>query len=224
MSSVAVETGFSDLLRWILLLIGAAVVFGVYLFSRRSSNRADADDSRAHAASNDVVDDAQSDPSPDESPSAAQMPAGESDEKRLLVLHVRAMDGHKFSGGDILRIAERAKLKCASGDGGGFFEYFDEQRAQPDLDIEPQPLFYVANMFSPGLFDFRQMGSFSTTGLSLFAQLPGVLPADEVFGRLLAHARLFAEGLQGSVIDENHNEITSRSIQAMRDTFRSSAE
>ena len=235
------EAGFSDPLRVILLLIGVAVVFGVYLFSRRAPHSADTEASRTHTPLNAAANDARTSPTPtatiadarprlasDEAPSTTrfttQAPADGGGDERVLVLHVRATAGRKFAGEDILRIAERAKLKRASGDAGGYFEYFGEQQARLAPDVEARPLFYVANMFSPGLFDFQRMDSFSTTGLSLFAQLPGTLPADEIFDSLLTHARLFAEGLQGSILDENHNDVTSRTIRAMQDTFRSRAE
>ncbi len=212
-------------------MIGAVLVVGVYLFSRLVPRRVGTEDAATHAPpgvpSNGVVseavDDAQPPPAPGVPPSTEPAAVAADNEQRLLVLHVRARAGHRFAGEDILCIAEQAGCKRASRDAEGFLQYFDTQPARLDPGIEPQPLFYVANMFDPGRFDFQRIGSFSTTGLSLFAQLSGALPADQIFDRMLAHARLFAEGLQGSILDENHKEITSRKIRAMQESLRSSA-
>ncbi len=139
---------------------------------------------------------------------------------KVLVLHVQSKSQRQFAGADILRIAERAGLERATGSDGGFFQY-RVSRIVPEPD-EP-PLFYMANMFSPGVFDWGKMEDFSTAGLSLFAQLPGTLPPLETFDELLKCARLFAAGLGGAVRDDSRSDLTVQTIQHIKEELQAYA-
>ncbi len=139
---------------------------------------------------------------------------------KLLVLHVQAKARRKFVGPEILRVAEQTALDRASGSDGGFF-----QRRAPDVAAasDDAPLFYMANMFSPGVFRWEEMESFSTSGLSLFAQLPGALPPLETFDELLKCARLFAAKLHGVVLDESRSDLTVQTIQHIKEDLQAYA-
>lgn len=136
---------------------------------------------------------------------------------KLLVLHVRAKAEKKFAGAEILRIAEQTALERTA---GGFF-----QRRAPagGADSDGPPLFYLANMFSPGVFKWDEMDSFSTSGLSVFAQLPGALQPLETFDELLKCARLFAAKLQGVVLDESRSDLTAQTIQHIKEELQNYA-
>ena len=139
---------------------------------------------------------------------------------RLLVLHVQARSKQSFSGADIMRVAEQAGLEQAAGSNGGFYQC----RLGGGADAPGhEVLFYVANMFSPGVFKWSGMESFSTTGLSLFAQLPGALPPLETFDKLHECARRFAQGLQGAVCDESRSNLTSQTIQHIKEDLQNYA-
>lgn len=226
------EALFSDLLRGLLLLIGVVFVVSVYLFSRQVSSRRAADDAKAKELSSHKP----VQPSVSESgrvaagkrvvpqltrfASSGQRPSvGRRGGERVLVLHVRAPSGSKFTGEDILCVAVQAKLERTRSGEGEVFECPATGQGQVTPGIRPQPLFYVTNMFSPGSLDF-QRSSFATSGLSLFTSFPGVLPPLEVFDRLLACARLFADGLRGTVLDEHRRDLTPGTIQAIRDALQ----
>ncbi len=139
---------------------------------------------------------------------------------KLLVLHVQAKAEGKFVGPEILRVAEQTELERAAGSGGGFFQrHVQGAAAHPD---DP-PLFYMANMFSPGVFKWDEMESFSTSGLSMFAQLPGALPPIETFDELLKCARLFAAKLHGVVLDESRSDLTAQTIQHIKEDLQAYA-
>ncbi len=241
------EASFSGLLRWLLLGIGVLVVAGVYWVSRRAGGgktpaaqreppvppREDpehvADPPLKEPAARQIEEHREE---PAAAPAAAPRVAqtgrhddftaapGHTLEDKLLVLHVRSKSPHQFAGADILRIAEQAGLERAAGSDGGVF-----RRRAPGstaASTEP-PLFYLANMFSPGEFEWAGMETFSTTGLSLFAQLPGALTPPETFDELLRCARLFADGLHGAVLDESRSDLTVQTIRHLREELQAYA-
>ncbi len=213
-------------MRWLLLGIGVLVVVGVYWVSRRGTSGETSIAQRIPPVPP-GEDAAHTEEPPDETPAESST----DDETlaavpehavggRLLVLHVQAKSPYKFAGADILRIAEQAGLERAAGSGGGFF-----QRRAPTSAAasEEAPLFYLANMFSPGVFKWADMESFSTTGLSLFAQLPGALTPPAVFDELLECARLFADNLHGAVLDDSHSDLTAQTIQHIKEDLQAYA-
>ena len=230
-----VETSFPGLLRWFLIGIGVAVVIAVYWVSRRESDRA-SDVPRVPPSfpPGTAETDRAAPPERVNKPAAEQ--AGEKDRPRvaraaipdaagaapggkMLVLHVQSRPPrHEFPGADILRVAEQAGLERAvtAGNNGFFRKRAPGNSATP----EPGALFYVANAFDPGVFKWSEMESFSTSGVSLFARLPGALSPLETFDELLKCARLFADGLQGAVFDESHSDLTSQTIQHIKEDLQ----
>ena len=239
------DASFSDLLRWLLLGIGVLIIIVVYWFSRRGQSKPFPSQRVVPEFPRDVVEAGESAPDGEAAEESTELQAEErstspapfkqnsdnvfteletpSDVKpasepggRLLVLHVRSKSKREFAGADILRIAEQAGLERAVGSSGGFF-----QCSAPSPD-DP-PLFYIANMFSPGVFKWSEMDTFSTAGLSLFAQLPGVLPPLKAFDALLECARRFANDLQGSVCDESRSDLTVQTIQHIKEDLQTYA-
>ena len=81
----------------------------------------------------------------------------------------------------------------------------------------------MTDMFKPGVFEWDAMASFSTSGLSLFAQLPGGLPPLETFAELLECARLFADELHGAVLDESRSDLTEQTVRHTREDLQAYA-
>ena len=234
------EASFSDTLRWLLIGAGIAVVAVVYWISRRAASRA----SGTPPPSRQVAPDFPSDTAPvvrehpEGKPGDEFVPAGVEEQVgqlrqpegvtdggesggRVLVLHVKSrLPQRGFSGTDIMRVAEQVGLERAAGSDGGFFRRPMPGDTPPD---DAQPLFYVANIFNPGVFKWTDMESFSTPGLSLFAQLPGALPPLDTFDELLKCARLLAGQLQGVVLDESRSNLTAQTIQHLREDLQAYA-
>lgn len=246
--TAVVDASFSGFLRWILIGVGVMVVIAVYLISRREgisrreADRASGPDRVPPDFPRDAAETGRDGALPERSGGPVEEQGDESDRPRLaqadplgnavgaetgaddrvLVLHVQSRSPrHKFSGADILRVAEQAGLeRAATVDNEGFF-----QRRAPGSASEADPgmLFYVTDMFDPGVFKWSEMESFSTSGVSLFARLPGVLSPLETFDELLECARLFADGLQGAVFDESHSDLTSQTIQHIKEDLQAYA-
>lgn len=100
----------------------------------------------------------------------------------------------------------------------------DEGFVFGDMDIfhyfhkgKSPALYGVVNVVEPGVFDLYAMDDISTPGITLFCQLPGVLPPTESFERLLTCARSLADKLQAKVCDDKRNTLTSQAINHYRD-------
>ncbi|MCB1773364.1 MAG: hypothetical protein KDI88_07080 [Gammaproteobacteria bacterium] len=78
-------------------------------------------------------------------------------------------------------------------------------------------LFSVANMVEPGVFPFDEMEGFTTPGVSLFTQLPGVRDGVEIYQDMLDTARHLAANLGAELQDERHNKLTRQMQEHTRE-------
>ncbi|MFO7275707.1 MAG: cell division protein ZipA C-terminal FtsZ-binding domain-containing protein [Pseudomonadota bacterium] len=78
----------------------------------------------------------------------------------------------------------------------------------------------AASLTRPGTFDLATMDLQRFGGLSLFAVLPGPLPASETFDELLATARNLNTRLRGTLQDEHGQPLTPARVAAIRESLR----
>ena len=78
-------------------------------------------------------------------------------------------------------------------------------------------LYNIASMVNPGVFPVKSMESFSTPGLTLFAQLPGPVDGMMIFSDMLYTAERLAAMLQGELQDETHSTLGKQTIEHMRE-------
>lgn len=127
-------------------------------------------------------------------------------EPLVLVLSILANTPQRFAGPALQAALEHNGLRFGDMQ---IYHYFHHG--------EHPALFSVANAVEPGTFDAEAMQEFSTPGLTLFCQLPGVLPPAEAFDSMLSHARAIAAQLNGRLCDERRNPLTSQAINHYRD-------
>jgi cell division protein ZipA len=72
-------------------------------------------------------------------------------------------------------------------------------------------------MVEPGTFDLSAMGSFTTSGLVLFLQLPGPTEPVQAFDRMVEAARSLADSLGGTVCDATRSMLTNQTVGHMRE-------
>jgi len=80
-----------------------------------------------------------------------------------------------------------------------------------------KPVFSVANVVEPGTFDPKERDYFTTPGLAFFMQLPGPLGGRVAFELMLNTAQRVADVLEGTLIDEREQLLTSDIIIGLRD-------
>ena len=197
-------------LRWILLVVGAVAVVGIYLWSRRKSevHEDDLEPGRREP----VLDDPRPWDLPrgesktaselGRKPAPAAEPAGES---LIVVLRVRSRGSEGFPGGALLAFFEEEGLE--HGQLGAFHSQ----------DVDGKPRFMVANLTEPGSFDPEAMPGQTIPGVSLFMVLPGPADAPVTLDEMLAFARRLADRFGGEVLDEGGNALTNQQAGYLRE-------
>jgi cell division protein ZipA len=80
-----------------------------------------------------------------------------------------------------------------------------------------KPVFSVANMLEPGIFDPQHLSKFVSPGLALFTRLPGPFGGRVAFELMLSNAQQIAELLEGSLEDEKHEPLSPQVINVIRE-------
>ena len=79
-----------------------------------------------------------------------------------------------------------------------------------------EPLFSLANMLEPGVFDVENMEKFATPGLAMFMTLPGIIDGQVVFELMLNTAFRLAALLKADVCDEKRILLDEEKIEIIR--------
>jgi len=225
----------SSELRFLILALGILFIAAIYLWERHKSAHAqqnrrkrlqkkieNRDDSHDRHNSDENGDD------PEEAPAwhevhtdsarvdqqqedAAESFAGELEEIEIehphqadTVLSLSVASRRKFFTGDAIVSAMYA-ADLSSGPMDIYYRYTGDHKV----------LFAVASMINPGAFP-EDMSRFRSSGLSLFARLPGDLDGEVIFEAMYATAQLLAEKLDGTLLGEDHRPLTDEVLEEMR--------
>ena len=124
-----------------------------------------------------------------------------------VILTVLAPRGQSFEGPHIQDVAEAQEMQLEA---DGLFKRF------LDRDSAAVPVFSMAHLREPGVFDPQTMATLSTPGLLLFMPLPGPLEGTEALDLLVITADHLARNLGGIISDEHHNRLTNAMLQRLR--------
>ena len=214
----------TDLLRIILLVIGATVLALIYYFGKKKEadkkNNVDAQiepelgfnssgsisSSRPTSRPNDLP----RDPaglSVDEVHEMHQEEDKLTSKDKIVTIFLHAKDGQQFDWHLIQSAAEQVGLELGQDNLYYRFKGFGENK---------ELVFMVANMLKPGIFQ----ADMRTTGLVLIMTLPGVMPALDMWDTMFPVGERIAEILGGKLTDENHHIFSRQRIAAMRDEMR----
>jgi len=128
-------------------------------------------------------------------------------ERKLVVMNLIRRDG-AFSGATIEKACSAAGLVL------GDMSIYHRQEAGSG-----RVLFSMASMLEPGSFPVGEMSGFSTPGLSLFTQLPGVRDGVEIYDEMLSTAERLAALLHAELQDEGHNKLTKQMQEHTRESI-----
>lgn len=128
-------------------------------------------------------------------------------ERKIIVINVVARDG-SFAGPAVAKATKSCDLSL--GDMSIYHRYEGKGG---------RVLFSVASMVEPGNFPANAMAGFSTPGLSIFSQLPGVRDGIEIYDEMLATANRLALLLHGELRDEGHNKLTRQMEKHTRESI-----
>lgn len=142
---------------------------------------------------------------PDE---AAPEPPGEG--RELLIVLTIITPGERDLAGSVIRNALAAfDLRP---DDHGMFHHYGNRRGPPH-----EPVFSVANVLEPGVFDLAEMDRLATPGLCLFLRRPGPLPATVAFDLMLDVGTRLSRALEAVLCDDQRCRLTVQATQALRE-------
>jgi len=128
----------------------------------------------------------------------------DSDNKELLmIMHVVAKQGAYFTGPMIKQMM--TELDLHFGEMGAF--HFSVDRLG-----KKQSIYCILNMFQPGSFDIQHMAGLETRGLTMVLQLPGPEDCLKSYNIMCEHAQRLATFLNGDLLDQDHNVMTTQAI------------
>lgn len=140
---------------------------------------------------------------------------GDENQSGVIILHVMAEPGETYRGPELLSAFD--DLGLVFGDMRIFHHY-----GVGDMKTD-RPLFHLANMLEPGSFDPDNMDDFTTRGLSLFMQLPPPLDPEAVFELMLSSARQLTGKLGGRVMNQDRQPLDDVHTELLRARVRASA-
>ena len=197
-----------DGLRWLLLLFGALVIAGVYLYSRRESEHPKEDQPRVRwrtptlrkindDTSSDEVESATTDEIQAERVATATAP------QKIVTLRLVAREKGAFKGDEL--ILSLRGIGMRSGKFGIYHRY--------DGNDESRTVFSAASLVEPGSFDLANIKDQEIPGISMFLVLPGPLDGAEAFDLMMQSARALAQTMGAELLDESGSTL---SIQRQR--------
>jgi len=126
-------------------------------------------------------------------------------ERMLIVVNLVRLEG-VFAGQTIAKACDAAGLVL-----GDMSIYHRHEEGSGRV------LFSMASMVEPGSFPAGKMDGFSTPGMSLFTQLPGVRDGVEIYEEMLSVAERLAQLLRAELQDEQHNKLTRQMQEHTRE-------
>jgi cell division protein ZipA len=124
-----------------------------------------------------------------------------------VLVTVMAPPGRLFKGSSILLAAQDLRLGLHR---SGIFDCFPQDASQSD------PVFRIAHLREPGVFDINTVGKLNTPGLLLFMQLPGPMEPPQALERMMAVAKELADKLGGSICDADRHKMTTQLSTQLR--------
>lgn len=149
---------------------------------------------------------------------AGTSPGDETGEELIIVCHVMAHEGTRFTGADIL--AATAEAGFEHGEMSIFHDLVTpegEPATGSKVAGKRQAVLSLANALEPGTFDPDAMDGFTSPGLTLFLRLPGPLEGRAAFERLLSKGRQLAGRLNGELCDETRSVLTPQTVSHLRE-------
>jgi len=140
---------------------------------------------------------------------AVEGPKARPGEELIIVLNVMAEPGQPFRGAEVRSALESVDMRF--GEMKVFHHYgIGDTRSET-------PVFSVANMLEPGVFDLAGMEAMSSPGLVMFMRLPGPLDARVAFELMLNTGQRLAEQLGGDLRDETRSVLSAQTIAHVRE-------
>ena len=130
---------------------------------------------------------------------------------KVVSLLLAARAGQTLQGPDLVVAAEKAGL---------IYGHRNIFHRMVDKNHEQGPVFSVANLVQPGIFDLRTIKELKTPGIHFFITLPGPVSALDAWDAMLPTAQRMAELLDAVVLDDQRNALGRQRISHIREELR----
>lgn len=130
---------------------------------------------------------------------------------KVVSLLLAARAGQTLQGPDLVVAAEKAGL---------IYGHRNIFHRMVDKNHEQGPMFSVANLVQPGIFDLRTIKELKTPGIHFFITLPGPTSALDAWDAMLPTAQRMAELLDAVVLDDQRNALGRQRISHIREELR----
>ena len=130
---------------------------------------------------------------------------------KVVSLLLAARAGQALQGPDLVVAAEKAGL---------IYGHRNIFHRMVDKNHEQGPVFSVANLVQPGIFDLRTIKELKTPGIHFFITLPGPTSALDAWDAMLPTAQRMAELLDAVVLDDQRNALGRQRISHIREELR----
>ncbi|MGH8106695.1 MAG: cell division protein ZipA [Arenimonas sp.] len=130
---------------------------------------------------------------------------------KVVSLLLAARAGQTLQGPDLVVAAEKAGL---------IYGHRNIFHRMVDKNHEQGPVFSVANLVQPGIFDLRTIKELKTPGIHFFITLPGPSSALDAWDAMLPTAQRMAELLDAVVLDDQRNALGRQRISHIREELR----
>lgn len=125
-----------------------------------------------------------------------------------VVLTVLALRDQTFKGSQVRQVAEDLQLQLNA---AGLFERFPDEEA-----TVAGPVFSMAHLREPGVFDLLTVDELTTPGVLLFMNLPGPVEEMKALELMVVAADQLARRLRGTICDERRHRMTNQSLMHLR--------
>lgn len=215
--------------RWILIIVGLAIVAYIFLFGspdRKRKPRASRKRNRmtqnrleptlGAELTDEIPEVDGSEPNQGElavngdpeEPKVDLPPPGPPPDK-IISLFLQSRDNHRISGVDLLDAALKSGMV--------FGEHDIFHRV---MDNSEDIMFSMANLTKPGHFDKTAWNTLETNGVTMFMTVPGPLNSLDTWDAMLATSRRIAELLHADLLDDTHSTFTRQREGQIREELR----
>ena len=202
-----------DGLRWLLLLFGALVIAGVYLYSRREREKPPEEKSYGPRLTPTMGDDTSGPGTPDTDDESAETDvdatteSSEQSPQKIVTLRLVAGNKGSFPGDELILSLRGIGMRS-----GKFGIYH-----RCDGNDESRIIFSAASLVEPGSFDLANIKEQEIPGISLFIVLPCPIDGVEGFDMMMVAARTLAQSLHAELLDESGSTLSIQRERYMRE-------
>lgn len=121
------------------------------------------------------------------------------------IINICGEGDRQFRGPEVLRAVE-----------GSGMRYGDMRVFHGPESASGDPLYSLANMVKPGIFELDKIKAFTTPGLTMFMSVPRCASPGDVFGRMAYVAGKISNQLGGVMLDQKKQPLDDASIKQIR--------